>query len=518
MPSHTRIHFGAFALDVSTGELWQGAQKCRLPPKPMRVLELLANSPGQLVTRETLRQKIWGADTFVDFEHGLNFCIRIIRSVLGDDARHPLYIETLPRRGYRFIASATTPEPISPQPAPVSDAQQLAAAEHYARARQSFSKLGKDSLEAALHDFDEALRLNPEYSLAHSGLGATYALRITNRRAPEDLEKSLHHLQRALALDPELAEPYPWLCFVLMRLNRVPEALQAGHRAVELQPNLVHAHYFLGLAYFAHAALDPEQYQNAVTHLLQATRVSPHWQASWFVLASAALLTGDYQHAAQFANRLVEMRPSAVGVPFIGAELILASIHMRRRESTLARGVLNDFLEYLATSTHMYRDTMSAVAACLLGDLDLSEHQVSNALAAYRRAWHTIQEHPRVVAYFRIAARAQVGLAAAYIVEGDRERGEGLLQKALQLLDQGKSPDHNSAGANLSELYYSFATASLHFQNFPAAIEYLRNAVDAGWHDYAWLAQDPCFASLHEHPSFQELLAQLANKPKISFA
>jgi len=100
----SRVRFGAYELDLKTSELRKSGVLLRLPPQPFRVLALLASRPSELVTREELRDRIWGADTFVDFEHGLNFAIKKIRDTLGDDAETPRYIETLPRRGYRFIA------------------------------------------------------------------------------------------------------------------------------------------------------------------------------------------------------------------------------------------------------------------------------------------------------------------------------------------------------------------------------------------------------------------------------
>jgi DNA-binding winged helix-turn-helix (wHTH) protein/Tol biopolymer transport system component len=98
------LRFGVFELGVETGELHKSGHKVRLRPQAAKVLILLAGRGGQLVTREELKSEIWGTDTFVDFEHGLNLCVRQIRAVLDDDANTPRYIETLPRRGYRFIA------------------------------------------------------------------------------------------------------------------------------------------------------------------------------------------------------------------------------------------------------------------------------------------------------------------------------------------------------------------------------------------------------------------------------
>src|SRR5689334_23602588 len=98
------IRFGEFELEPMTGELRKAGLPVKLQPQPLRVLVLLASNAGRLVTREEIQQAIWEGVTFVDFEHGLNFCIKRIRVALGDNAQAPRFIETLPRRGYRFIA------------------------------------------------------------------------------------------------------------------------------------------------------------------------------------------------------------------------------------------------------------------------------------------------------------------------------------------------------------------------------------------------------------------------------
>ena len=97
------LRFGAFELHPAAGELRRQGDLVRLPPQPYRVLEYLARRSGQIVNRAEIREHIWSGDTFVDFEQGLNFCIRQIREALGDSADAPRFIETLPRRGYRFL-------------------------------------------------------------------------------------------------------------------------------------------------------------------------------------------------------------------------------------------------------------------------------------------------------------------------------------------------------------------------------------------------------------------------------
>src|SRR5262252_2422213 len=107
------IRFGPFELRLGSEEIYRDGVVVKLPPQPFKVLVLLTANAGQLVTREELRQQIWGQDTFVDFDKGLNFCIKQIREALGDNAQAPQYIETLPRRGYRFIAPV---ERLGPSP------------------------------------------------------------------------------------------------------------------------------------------------------------------------------------------------------------------------------------------------------------------------------------------------------------------------------------------------------------------------------------------------------------------
>lgn len=99
-----RTRFGAFEVDLHSGELYKSGVRLRIQEQPFQVLALLLERPGEVVTRQELREKLWPADTFVDFDTGLNSAVRKLRDALSDSAEEPRYIETLPRRGYRFIA------------------------------------------------------------------------------------------------------------------------------------------------------------------------------------------------------------------------------------------------------------------------------------------------------------------------------------------------------------------------------------------------------------------------------
>src|SRR6516164_7002037 len=100
----TAFRFGLFEVDVRTHELHRDGVRLRLQEQPFVLLAVMLDHPGELLTRDELRQRLWPQDTFVDFEHGVNAAVRRLRAVLGDNAQSPRFVETLPRRGYRFIA------------------------------------------------------------------------------------------------------------------------------------------------------------------------------------------------------------------------------------------------------------------------------------------------------------------------------------------------------------------------------------------------------------------------------
>jgi TolB-like protein/DNA-binding winged helix-turn-helix (wHTH) protein/Tfp pilus assembly protein PilF len=106
-----RLHFGAFEIDVKAGEVWKHGRRIRLQEQPYRVLLALLEVPGETVTRQELRERLWPAETFVDFDNGLNNVINRLRGALGDSATSPRLIETVGRRGYRFIGEVRSPIP-----------------------------------------------------------------------------------------------------------------------------------------------------------------------------------------------------------------------------------------------------------------------------------------------------------------------------------------------------------------------------------------------------------------------
>src|SRR5881396_2897210 len=104
MDAERLLRFESFELDVRSRELRNGKNRIRLQEQPFEILRMMLEHPGDVVTREELAQRLWPKGTFVDFEHSLNAAVKRLRAALGDDAEHPRFVETLHRRGYRFIA------------------------------------------------------------------------------------------------------------------------------------------------------------------------------------------------------------------------------------------------------------------------------------------------------------------------------------------------------------------------------------------------------------------------------
>jgi cholera toxin transcriptional activator len=121
-PAGRTVRFAVFEVDLAAGELRKNGNRIRLQEQPFQVLVYLLDRPGEVVTRGELRQKLWPADTFVDFDHSLNTAVNKLREALGDSASSPRYVETLARRGYRFLAPVQRGEAKSPDSPSASSA------------------------------------------------------------------------------------------------------------------------------------------------------------------------------------------------------------------------------------------------------------------------------------------------------------------------------------------------------------------------------------------------------------
>ncbi len=150
--SQTRLlRFGVFEVDLTAGELRKNGARIRLQEQPFQVLTALLQNAGQVVTRDELREKIWPADTFVDFDHSLNTAVNKIRESLGDSAANPRFVETLARRGYRFLAPVDGVATATTVSAPAQDKGTRAGALAPRGLNDAATSSAYEALHAELH-------------------------------------------------------------------------------------------------------------------------------------------------------------------------------------------------------------------------------------------------------------------------------------------------------------------------------------------------------------------------------
>lgn len=287
-----RIRFGPFTADLQAGELWKEGIRVRLQIQPFRVLAALLERPNQLVTRDQLQRTLWPSDTFVDFDQGLNKAVNKLRDVLGDSAEAPRFIETVPRRGYRFVAQVTSdPTPpsvsepvvsIAPVPARPYDKRRLAAlvtvvgtalvvapgvwmhrstssprkAAHarttidpkaqqlYDLGRYYFFRENREDVLFARTKFEEAIDRDPAYALAYAALGDTYDWMALEGYQPlsEVVGQATQAKTKANALNASLAEVHSSLGALEFVKWNWAAAEPEFQKAIQLDPKYFEAH------------------------------------------------------------------------------------------------------------------------------------------------------------------------------------------------------------------------------------------------------------------------------------
>src|SRR5580692_3300748 len=326
------VRFGVFEADLRAGELRRNGAKVRIQDLPFRALTLLLTHPGVVITREEFRQSLWPADVFVDFEQGISSAIMRLRDALRDSADNPIFIETIERRGYRWIAPIHPPEPVrdvsqereSVERTPLAarvptgpslrrkvifalpllaiifavwifrpgDGDVKASAESgsarrqnlrqpanreaedfYLKGRFYWNKRTPDSLNQALEAFTQATAHDPNYSDAYVGLADCYNLLREFSAMPgnEAYFKAFAAAKKAVELDQQSSEAHASLAFVTFYgMWDATEAEKEFRRAIELDPNDAKAHHWY--ATFLHAL---NRHDEALSEIELARKLSP---------------------------------------------------------------------------------------------------------------------------------------------------------------------------------------------------------------------------------------------------
>jgi DNA-binding winged helix-turn-helix (wHTH) protein/tetratricopeptide (TPR) repeat protein len=332
------IHFDGWTLLRSTGELTRGETRTRLQGQPLQVLEELLARPGELVTREQLTERLWPPGVIVDFDTALNSAVRRLRTALDDHAEHPRYIETIPRRGYRFVGQLETHStsaeqslhaapPESSVALPVQQA--LDSARRGSRSRRSWSALGAAAVVgvatlASLSGWVAHRAGLAALTAAHEGdrpIAAEVRERFErarfflDRRGPGDTGRALVLFEEALRTEPHFAAAWAgiasvrWIDTMEGRIAR-PEGLALTRHAAEnaLAEDPSNAEALLRLANYHWASGDRAAGDRA---LQQAAEVAPDDPLLLSIQAGEAALAGRFDEAISLQRKAVQHTPLA---------------------------------------------------------------------------------------------------------------------------------------------------------------------------------------------------------------
>jgi DNA-binding winged helix-turn-helix (wHTH) protein/Tfp pilus assembly protein PilF len=233
------FRFAEFELDCRSRELRKRGRRLRVQQQPLEILAMLIAASGDVVTRDELRTRIWGERTHVDFDRGINKAINRLRQLLGDDVARPRFIETLPKRGYRFVADV----------ARLASRRQIRddAREAYLKARHFWNKRTPADLRRSMEYFHRTIERDPDYAPAWTGLADAYLMvGIFGLQPPREVfPPAKSAAERALALDDSLADAHTVLGEIQKLYDWNWEGAERSYRcAIQLNPDYAVAHHW----------------------------------------------------------------------------------------------------------------------------------------------------------------------------------------------------------------------------------------------------------------------------------
>jgi DNA-binding winged helix-turn-helix (wHTH) protein/Tfp pilus assembly protein PilF len=503
------LRFGVFEADLRAGELRRNGVRVRLQDLPFRALALLLTRPGEVITREEFRQALWPSDIFVDFEQGISSAVMRLRDALRDSADNPIFIETIERRGYRWIGPIQRVEPVPQEPRAESrkeEPRENDSPEKQVTAPEPPSKFSPwrkvvfvfpvlALLFAAWifrpghRDGKASAKSSPPRTLhqAANREAEDFYLKgrfYWNKRTPDSLNQALEAFTQAIAHDPNFSDAYVGLadCYNLLReFSAMPgneayfKAFAAAKKAVELDPQSSEAHASLAFVTFWgmwDAADSEKEFRRAIE--LDPNNVKAH---HWYATFLYAL--GRYDEA-------------------------LTEIDLARKLAPDSSSILADKAELQWGAGHHEQ------ALQLLKQLEAAEPDFISPHLYLRFAYFETADYPNYIVELKKdallthdAAQSTVADAAA---NGFATGGEhGLLE--AQLAEQKKLYEQRKLSP------YFVAQTEARLGNKREAIRYLTTCIQSHDEVVLILIEDQDFISLHGDPAFQQLLAKIGLPP-----
>lgn len=516
----TRYRFGPFTLDVAAYRLLRDDVDVAVSPRLIDLLRYLVERPSALASKEELFAAIW-PDVIVS-DNALTQAISDLRQALGDSASRPAYVQTVARRGYRFIAAVTPVgdgasdahgAPVAARAAesvggtsPFSlrsgrrarESSSLEATRAFLEGRWRLEALDVDLVPDAIAQFQTAVEHDPSFAAAYVGLAnalfwAYEASRDLNTPETSLLRRAVDAARQAMALDPELPDAHATLAFILVSANRIEEARAAGRRAVALDPTYWAHHFRLG-----HAAWGDERLR---AHT-EALSLYPDFAFAHFQIAMVHIARHELPLAEQSLRQGIVVRErhqqSSERFPARGLHWLLGLVLLAREDDAQAT---RQFERELASAGgRLYAREFSIAADNGLGLIALQRGDAVEAADRFRQALARYQDH----------ARSHFGLAAALAAMGDKGAAESELvagrMAAVALEKAGRTAEFVVASA---------VGEALH-GNPGGACRRLAELLDSAPPGFAgWtIPVEPAFAPLHVNTDFQRILRTLADRAR----
>jgi DNA-binding winged helix-turn-helix (wHTH) protein/Tfp pilus assembly protein PilF len=470
--------FGPFELDPAHRELRRDGAAVKLAPQPFTMLVALVSGAGAVVTREELREAVWGSDHFVDFNAGLNFCMGQVRSALADDAGSPTYVATVPRVGYRFVAPVEVAAPAERAPAPSEAAREGPARWRWALPASVAALLAASAAGVAWRAAPRS-HPSPAPSLAALSQYERGALGLDDA-GPEELRARVRRFEEAVQADPSYARAYAALAQAKLLMaeyraeppqSAYAHAKVAAARALELDPALPEAH-----ATYAAAAMSFEwDWSGAEAHFQRALQAGGgdarvlHWYSRYLAAR------GRGAEALDAATRAASLDPRSARAQ---ANLGLIAFYAGRHAEAVA--ACEHAVALLPQFTPGRQCAMAAAAQA--GDLE----------TAVRHAAAMMEE-----------AGSGAGEVAEFRREVAREGLPGFWRARLRLL----RGDGSAAVCDARAL--SLALLSAQLGDREAALAWLERAADLHVDSLIYARVHPALASLHALPRYARVLERV---------
>ncbi len=473
------VTFGPYRLNLETGELFRSDALVKLQPQPSKLLVMLVERAGELVTRDEIRRSVWDTGTYVDFDQSVNFCVRQIRTALRDSADTPCYVETLPRRGYRFIAPVQQmAEPLGAAP---NTERSRIGAPRFAMARRTVLALAVLMIAAAAFGIDAFRHSRPPVTTAtcksHQDVELGRFFLDKNRKA--DTTTAIERFEAAAKEDPECAPAYAGLADAYNQLAGVfiagkPPAnvrllaIRAATRAIQLDPNLSEAYTALG-----YTTMHEFDWAQAEAVLRRAIELNPRYTRAHLVYANYLAAQRRFKEAIAEARLALDIEPASLRV----RQVLGWMLYFDRQYDAAIREL----------QTIVEMDRTFAIAQFHLGEALLVFGRFDEAISTLQRVVDLTERAP-----------APLGLLAmAY--GGAHQRAEA--QRITDDLEQRSTTENVPVGALL--------LAYIAVDDKSRAMDMLERGYAERDNYEIWIDTDPLLDSLRNEPRYQAVCREV---------